>query len=221
MGQKVNPIGFRLPVTKDWRSRWFAGKQEFGDLLLEDLKIRDYIKNELRNAAVSRIDVERFANRVRVTVYTARPGLVIGRKGAEIDRLKGAVSDRLGSKEVFLDIKEVKQPEMNAQLVAENIGQQLERRISFRRAMKRSIQTAMEMGAEGVRVRCAGRLGGSELARVEQYKDGKVPLHTLRENIDYGFAEAQTLAGTIGVKVWICRKPDTEDEKNATDAKTR
>ncbi len=221
MGQKVNPIGFRLPVTKDWRSRWFARKQDFGNLLLEDLKIREYIKKELQHAAVSRIDVERFANRVRVTVHTARPGLVIGRKGAEIDRLKGAVSDKLGSKEVFLDIKEVKQPEMNAQLVAENIGQQLERRISFRRAMKRSIQTAMDMGADGIRVRCAGRLGGSELARVEQYKDGKVPLHTLREHIDYGFAEAKTLAGTIGVKVWICRKQDTEDEKNATNAKTR
>jgi small subunit ribosomal protein S3 len=219
VGQKVNPIGFRLPVTKDWRSRWFARKADFGNLLLEDLEIRDYVKSELQSAAVSRIDVERFANRLRVTVHTARPGLVIGRKGAEIDRLKGEISKRAGDREVFLDIKEVKNPELNAQLVAENIGQQLERRISFRRAMKRSIQTAMDMGADGIRVRCAGRLGGAELARTEQYKDGKVPLHTLRENIDYGFAEAQTLAGTIGIKVWICRPQQMEDNQNATDAK--
>ncbi|MCF7855411.1 MAG: 30S ribosomal protein S3 [Candidatus Pacebacteria bacterium] len=212
MGQKVNPIGFRLPVTKDWRSRWFAHKSDFGNMLLEDLRVRDFIKKELEHAAVSRIDVERFANRIRVTVYSARPGLVIGRKGAEIDRLKEAVSGQVGGKEVFLDIKEVKQPELNAQLVAENISQQLERRVSFRRAMKRSIQTAMDLGAEGIRVRCAGRLGGAELARTEQYKDGKVPLHTLRETIDFGFAEAQTLAGTIGVKVWICRKQETEGE---------
>lgn len=219
MGQKVNPIGFRLPVTKDWRSRWFARKADFGNLLLEDLDIRGFVKSELRSAAVSRIDVERFANRLRVTVHTARPGLVIGRKGAEIDRLKGEISKRAGDREVFLDIKEVKNPELNAQLVAENIGQQLERRISFRRAMKRSIQTAMDMGADGIRIRCAGRLGGAELARTEQYKDGKVPLHTLRENIDYGFAEAQTLAGTIGIKVWICRPQQMEDNQNATDAK--
>jgi small subunit ribosomal protein S3 len=219
VGQKVNPIGFRLPVTKDWRSRWFARKADFGNLLLEDLEIRDFVKTELQSAAVSRIDVERFANRLRVTVHTARPGLVIGRKGAEIDRLKGEISKRAGDREVFLDIKEVKNPELNAQLVAENIGQQLERRISFRRAMKRSIQTAMDMGADGIRVRCAGRLGGAELARTEQYKDGKVPLHTLRENIDYGFAEAQTLAGTIGIKVWICRPQQMEDDQNATDAK--
>ncbi len=221
MGQKVNPIGFRLPVTKDWRSRWFARKADFGNLLLEDLSIRDFVKKQLENAAVSRIDVERFANRVRVTVYSARPGLVIGRKGAEIDRLKGEISQLAHGREVFLDIKEVKSPELNAQLVSENIAQQLQRRVSFRRAMKRSIQTAMDLGAEGIRIRCAGRLGGAELARTEQYKDGKVPLHTLRENIDYGFAEARTLAGTIGVKVWICRSQDTEGEQNATDAKTR
>lgn len=211
MGQKVNPIGFRLPVTKDWRSRWFARKAEFGSQLNEDLRIRDFIKEDLKTAAVSRVDIERFANRLRVTVHTARPGVVIGRKGAESDRLKMAISKLAGGREIFLDIKEVKSPEMDAQLVAENIAQQLARRVSFRRAMKRAIQTAMELGAQGVKVRCAGRLGGAELARSEQYKDGKVPLHTLREDIDYGFAEGQTLAGTIGVKVWICKPQKTEE----------
>lgn len=211
MGQKVNPIGFRLPVTKDWRSRWFARKADFGSQLNEDLRIRDFVKKELESAAISRVDIERFANRIRVTVFTARPGVVIGRKGAESDRLKQAISQRASGKEIFLDIKEVKSPEMDAQLVAENIAQQLARRVSFRRAMKRAIQTAMDLGAQGVKVRCAGRLGGAELARSEMYKDGKIPLHTLRENIDYGFAEGQTLAGTIGVKVWICKPHKAEE----------
>lgn len=221
MGQKINPIGFRIPVTKDWRSRWFARKEEFGDLLLEDQKVRDYVKDQLQNAAVSRIDIERFARRLRITVFTARPGLVIGRKGSEIDRLKGEVSKLARGKEIFLDIKEIKTPELEAQLVAENVAQQLERRVSFRRAMKRTIQTTMDMGAEGVRIRCAGRLGGAELARTEQYMDGKVPLHTLREDIQFGLAEANTLAGKIGVKVWICRPQDMENKQNATNAKTR
>ncbi len=222
MGQKVNPIGFRLPVTKAWQSRWFANKQNFATLLAEDLKLRAFVKEQLQNAAVSKVNIERFANRVRVTVETARPGIVIGRKGSQVDELKAAVSKMCGGKEIFLDIKEIKQPELDAQLVAENVAQQLERRVSFRRAMKRSIQTAMDMGADGVKVRCAGRLGGAELARTEQYKDGKIPLHTLRENIDYGFAEAQTLAGKIGVKVWICKpQAKTEDNDNATNAKTR
>ncbi len=211
MGQKVNPIGFRLPVTKDWRSRWFARKADFGNQLLEDLRIREFVHRELKAAAISRVDIERFASRVRVTVFTARPGVVIGRKGAESDRLKMAISKQAGGKEIFLDIKEVKNPEMDAQLVSENIAQQLERRVSFRRAMKRSIQTAMDLGAQGVKVHCGGRLGGAELARSEQYKEGKVPLHTLREDIDYGFSEAQTLAGTIGVKVWICKPQKTEE----------
>lgn len=221
MGQKINPIGFRLPVTKDWRSRWFARKDQFGNLLMEDQKVRGYVKSQLQNAAVSRVDIERFASRLRVTVYTARPGLVIGRKGAEIDRLKGEVSALTGGKEVFLDIKEIRTPELEAQLVAENVAQQLQRRVSFRRAMKRAIQTSMDMGADGIRIRCAGRLGGSELARTEQYMDGKVPLHTLREDIQYGFVEANTLAGKIGVKVWICRPQDMETKQNATHAKTR
>lgn len=222
MGQKVNPIGFRLPVTKAWQSRWFARKQDFSTLLVEDLKLRDFVKEQLQNAAVSKVFIERFANRIRITVATARPGIVIGRKGSQVDDLKAAISKMCGGKEIFLDIKEIKQPEMDAQLVAENLSQQLTRRVGFRRAMKRAIQTAMDMGAQGVKVRCAGRLGGSELARTEQYKDGKIPLHTLREDIDYGFAEANTLAGKIGVKVWIC-KPDstTEEARNATDAKTR
>jgi len=221
VGQKINPIGFRIPVTKDWRSRWFARKDQFGDLLLEDQKVRGYVKEQLQNAAVSRIDIERFARRLRVTVYTARPGLVIGRKGSEIDRLKGELSKLARDREIFLDIKEIKTPELEAQLVAENVAQQLQRRVSFRRAMKRTIQTTMDMGAQGVRIRCAGRLGGAELARTEQYMDGKVPLHTLREDIQYGFCEAETLAGKIGVKVWICRPQDMENKQNATHAKTR
>ena len=220
MGQKVNPIGFRIPVTKDWQSRWFARKAEFGPLLQEDLRIRTLVKGRLRQAAVSKVTIERFANRLRVTVFSGRPGLVIGRKGAEIERLKGELTAFTGGKEIYLDIREVKTPELDAQLVAENIAQQLERRIGFRRAMKRSIQTAMDMGAEGIRVRCAGRLGGAELARTEQYKDGKVPLHTLRANVQYGFTEANTLAGIIGVKVWICKPEGSEDDKNATNAKT-
>ncbi len=220
MGQKVNPIGFRIPVTKDWQSRWFARKAEFGPLLQEDLRIRTMVKGRLRQAAVSKVTIERFANRLRVTVFSGRPGLVIGRKGAEIERLKGELIAFTGGKDIYLDIREVKTPELDAQLVAENIGQQLERRIGFRRAMKRSIQTAMDMGAEGIRVRCAGRLGGAELARTEQYKDGKVPLHTLRANVQYGFTEANTLAGIIGVKVWICKPEGSEDDKNATNAKT-
>ena len=219
MGQKVNPIGFRLPITKDWQSRWFARKADFGPMLQEDLRIRDFVKSQLRQAAVSKVVIERFANRVRVTVFSGRPGLVIGRKGAEIDRMKAEIAKRTGDKEIYLDIKEIKTPELDAQLVAENIAQQLERRVSFRRAMKRSLQTAMDMGALGIKVRCSGRLGGGELARTEQYKDGKTPLHTLRANIDYGFFEARTLAGTIGVKVWICKAEGSEGADDATDAK--
>ena len=221
MGQKVNPIGFRLPVTKDWQSRWFARKAEYGPLLQEDLKIRSYVKEQLKQAAVSKVMIERFANRVRVTVFSGRPGVVIGRKGAEIERLKGEIGKIAKGKEVYLDIREVRQPELDAQLVAESVAQQLERRVGFRRAMKRTIQTTMDLGAEGVKVRCSGRLGGAELARTEQYKDGKVPLHTLRANITYGFAEAHTTAGLLGVKVWICKSPETEGSLDATDAKAR
>jgi len=221
LGQKVNPIGFRIPVTKDWKSRWFARKADFGPMLREDLQIRDFVKAELRQAAISKVTIERFAKRVRVTVFSGRPGLVIGRKGSEIDRLKTAIADLTDGKEIYIDIREVRTPELDAQLVAESISQQLERRINFRRAMKRAIQTAMDLGAEGCRVRCSGRLNGAELARTEQYKDGKVPLHTLRANIDYGFSEARTTAGAIGVKVWICKPKDWEDNANASDAKAR
>ncbi|MEA2012163.1 MAG: 30S ribosomal protein S3 [Verrucomicrobiota bacterium] len=220
MGQKVNPRGFRIPLTKDWNSKWFAEKKDFGDLLHEDLRIKDYIKKKLQQAAISRINIERFANRVRITVHSARPGLVIGRKGSEIDSLKTEISALTKGKEIYIDIKEVKRPELDAQLVAENIAEQLLRRVSFRRAMKKTLQMTMDMGAEGIRIRCAGRLGGAELARVEQYRAGSVPLHTLRKNVEYGFAEANTLAGKIGIKVWICRDKEMEDSKNV-NAKTR
>jgi small subunit ribosomal protein S3 len=221
VGQKVNPIGFRIPITKAWQSRWFARKPEYGSLLHEDLKLRQYVKEQLAQAAVSKVTVERFANRVRVTVHSGRPGLVIGRKGTEIDRLKGELVKLTGGKEVYLEIKEVSQPETDAQLVAENVAQQLERRIGFKRAMKRSIQTALEQGALGMKIRCSGRLGGAELARTEEFHEGKVPLHTLRANLDYGFTEAHTVAGQIGVKVWICKPEVTEDDSHGHDAKAR
>ncbi len=203
MGQKVNPIGFRVSVTKDWLSKWYADKKDFAPLLLEDIKIRDVVKKRLISAAVAKIIIERYANRARVTIHTARPGLVIGRKGGEIDKLKEDLG-RMTGKEIYVDIVEIKHPEIDAQLVAENISLQLERRISFRRAMKKSVQTAMDFGALGIKVACGGRLGGSEIARREKYRVGKIPLHTLRADIDYGFAEAQTVYGKIGVKVWIC-----------------
>jgi small subunit ribosomal protein S3 len=204
MGQKVNPIGFRVGATKDWLSKWYAPKKDYAPLLLEDIKVRDFVKKKLESAAVPKIAIERYANRVRVTIHTARPGIVIGRKGAEIDKLKEELS-RMTGKEIYVDIVEVKQPELNAQLVAENIALQLERRISFRRAMKKSVQTAMDFGAQGIKVACGGRLGGAELARREKYRTGKIPLHTLRADIEYGFAEARTVYGKIGVKVWICK----------------
>jgi len=202
MGQKVNPVGLRVTVTKDWLSKWYADKKEFAPLLLEDIKVRELVKKRLETAAVPKIGIERYANRARITIHTARPGIVIGRKGAEIDKLKEDLA-KLTGKEIYVDIVEVKQPETDAQLVAENIALQLERRVSFRRAMKRSVQTAMQMGAQGIKVLCGGRLGGAELARREKYREGKIPLHTLRADIDYGFAEANTVYGKIGVKVWI------------------
>ena len=229
MGQKVNPIGLRTALTKNWESRWFAGKGLFGEWLHEDLKIRKFIKeeyvikgkNELaaNAAAIARIQIERYASRIRVTIFSARPGLLIGKKGEELDSLRQAISKLVGNKEVFTEIVEIRRAEVNAQLVAESIAQQLERRIGFRRAMKRAIQAAMEMGADGIKVNCAGRLGGAELAREEQYKEGRVPLHTLKANIDYGFTEAGTTAGKIGVKVWICHKEGMEDQDYAANAK--
>ncbi len=204
MGQKTNPIGFRVSVTKDWLSKWYADKKDYATLLLEDIKIREIVKKKLAAAAVPKIAIERYANRARITISTARPGIVIGRKGAEIDKLKEELAALTG-KEVYVDIVEVKTPETDAQLVAENIALQLERRISFRRAMKKAVQTAMDFGAQGIKVACGGRLGGAELARREKYRVGKIPLHTLRADIDYGFAEALTVYGKIGVKVWVCK----------------
>ncbi|HXG46315.1 MAG TPA: 30S ribosomal protein S3 [Methylomirabilota bacterium] len=211
MGQKTNPVGLRVAVNKDWRSKWYSDKKDFGKLLAEDRQIRDLLKKKLESASVPRILIERAATRCRITILTARPGVVIGRKGAEIDKLKEELS-RMTGKEIYVDILEIKQPETDAQLVAENVALQLERRVSFRRAMKKAIQTAMDFGAEGIKIRCAGRLGGAELARVETYHEGRVPLHTLRANIDYGFAEAHTVYGKLGVKTWIC-KGETKQEK--------
>jgi small subunit ribosomal protein S3 len=202
MGQKVNPIGFRVGVTKDWLSKWYADKRDYAPLLLQDVAIRKFLKKKLESAAVPKIGIERYANRARITIYTARPGIVIGRKGAEIDKLKEDLAKMTG-KEIYIDIVEIKTPELDAQLVAENVALQLERRISFRRAMKKAVQTTMEFGAQGIKVACGGRLGGAELARHEKYRMGKIPLHTLRADIDYGFAEALTVYGKIGVKVWI------------------
>jgi small subunit ribosomal protein S3 len=211
MGQKVNPIGLRVAVNKDWRSKWYAQKKDFGKLLAEDRMLRTILKKKLEMASVPKILIERAANRCRITILTARPGVVIGRKGAEIDKIKEDLSKMTG-KEIYVDIQEVKQPETDAQLVAESIALQLERRVSHRRAMKKTIQTAMDFGAEGIKIRCAGRLGGAEIARVEQYMEGRVPLHTLRANIDYGFAEAKTIYGKLGIKCWICKGEATSKE---------
>jgi len=204
MGQKTNPVGLRIAVNKEWLSKWYAEKRDFGRLLTEDERIREALKERLESASVPKVQIERAANRCRITIFTARPGVVIGRKGAEIDKLKEELS-RLTGKEIYVDIQEVKNPELDAQLVAENVALQLERRISFRRAMKKAVQTAMDFGAEGIKIRCAGRLGGAELARAESYHEGRVPLHTLRAKIDYGFAEANTVYGKLGIKCWICR----------------
>ncbi len=214
MGQKTNPIGLRLAVNKEWRSKWFAGKKEFPKLLAEDHQIRELLKKKLESASVPRVLIERAASRCSVTILTARPGVVIGRKGAEIDKLKEELS-KLTGKEIYVDIIEVKDPEIDAQLVAENVALQLERRVSFRRAMKKALQTAKDFGAQGIKLRCAGRLGGAELARVEQYHWGRVPLHTLRAEIDYGFAEAHTVYGKLGVKCWICRGDRRDEAKRA------
>ncbi len=212
VGQKVNPIGFRLGLTRDWQSKWYASKKEFGSLLIEDLSIRDYVKKKLYFSGVSRVKIERVTDRVRVTIATARPGLVIGRRGGEVDKLRDTILDMTG-REVYVDIEEIKRPELEAQLVAESIAQQLEKRASFKRVIKRSAQMAMDFGAVGVRVRIAGRLGGAELSRSESVRLGKVPLHTLRADVDYGFAEARTTYGAIGCKVWICRGERIEKEE--------
>lgn len=207
MGQKVNPISLRVSVNKDWRSRWYAGKKSYADFVQEDLRIRAMVFERLKDASVPEVLIERYANRVRVTVLTARPGAVIGRKGEDVDALRAELTSMTG-KEVYIEIQEVASPDTSAKLVAEGIALQMERRISYRRAMKRAVQLAMENGALGIRIRMGGRLGGAELAREAGYMEGKVPLHTLRADVDYGCVEARTMAGKIGVKVWICRKPD-------------
>ena len=201
MGQKVNPIGLRLGIIKTWESRWFGGKN-YADYIFEDYKLRKFIKQKLYHAGVSRIEIERSAKRIRLRIYTARPGIVIGKKGAEIAQLKKEV-EQLTVSEVLIDIQEVRKPEIDAQLVAENVANQLERRVAFRRAMKRAVQSSLRFGALGIKVICAGRLGGAEIARTEWYREGRVPLHTLRADIDYGTAEARTTYGLVGVKVMI------------------
>lgn len=208
MGQKVNPIGMRVTVNKNWRSKWYAEKGEFGKLLHEDLAIRDLLRQRYKDAAIADVIIERSMNRVRLKLYCARTGVLVGRRGQEQERLREELTNKF-KKEVYIDVVEVKNPDTNAQLVADNIALQLERRVSFRRAMKRAIQIARENGVLGVKVHLSGRLGGAELARREWYREGKVPLHTFRANVDYGFAEARTMAGAIGVKVWICH-PETE-----------
>ena len=202
MGQKVNPKGFRIGVIKDWDSKWFANKKDYIIFLHEDLKIRTFIKKKLYSAGVPLVEIERTANKLKVTIHTAKPGIVIGRGGTEVESLRKAL-EKLTGRQVNLNIAEVKKPELNAQLVAENICSQLEKRIAFRRAMKQGVTKTLRMGAEGIKISCGGRLAGAEIARTEWYSEGKVPLHTLRADIDYGFAEANTTYGKIGVKVWI------------------
>ncbi|MGB0183852.1 MAG: 30S ribosomal protein S3 [Opitutales bacterium] len=210
MGQKTHPTGFRLAVTRDWDSRWYASKKDFPGYLKEDHTIRTFLEKKLRYASVPRIFIERASGRIRVKIHTARPGVVIGRKGQELDKLKAQLNKKVG-KDIMLDIQEVKRPDLSAQLVAENVALQLERRIAFRRAMKRAVQTTMAMGAEGIRIQCSGRLGGADIARTEQQREGKVPLQTLRAKIDYGFSEASTVYGIIGIKCWICLPEDDSE----------
>ncbi len=207
MGQKVNPKGFRLAVRRDWESRWFANKGDYATAVNEDYRIREFLHGKLKNASVPRIFIERAGQRIRVKIFTARPGMVIGQKGALLDQLKADLAKFIG-KEVLVDIQEIKKPDLDALLVAESIALQLERRISFRRAVKKAITTCMASGADGIKVQVSGRLGGAEIARCEWQRKGRIPLHTLRENIDYGFTEANTVYGKIGVKCWLCLKSD-------------
>ena len=214
MGQKINPIGLRLGINRTWDSRWFAGKSEYGNLLQEDLKIRKMLEKELKQAAVSKIVIERPHRKCRVSIHTARPGIVIGKKGADIEKIRDMVRKHTNS-DVHINIVEVRKPEIDANLVAQGIAQQLERRVAFRRAMKRAVQTAVRMGAEGIRCNVAGRLGGADIARTEWYREGRVPLHTMRADIDYGTAEAATTYGVIGIKVWIFKGEILEHDPTA------
>jgi len=211
LGQKVNPLGFRLGVIKSWDSRWFAGK-DYAAFIEDDYRIREFLKKKLYHAGISKIEIERWAKRIRLRIYAARPGIVIGKKGAEIELLKKEL-EKMVPQEVVIDIQEVRKPEVDAQLVAENVALQIVRRVAFRRAMKRGVSSAMRFGAQGIKVCCSGRLGGAEMARTEWYKEGRIPLHTLRADIDYGFSEARTTYGIIGVKVWIFHGEILEREK--------
>ncbi|MBP1709103.1 MAG: ribosomal protein [Deltaproteobacteria bacterium] len=211
MGQKVHPVGFRLGINKTWVSRWFAEK-DYSKLLQEDIDIRKFLKKKLYHAGVAKIEIERVGAKIIISIHTARPGIIIGRKGAEIDNLKNEVQ-KLTHQEVFINIIEVRKPEIDAQLVGENIASQLERRVSFRRAMKRSVTSSLKFGGQGIRISCSGRLGGAEMARTEWYREGKVPLHTIRANIDFGFAEAKTTYGLIGIKVWIYKGEVSQDSE--------
>jgi small subunit ribosomal protein S3 len=217
LGQKVNPVGLRLGIVKTWESRWYADRRKYADYIFEDHKIRRFLKRKLQHAGISRIEIERSSNRVRLRIFTARPGIVIGKKGSEIAALKKEI-EKLIPGDVLIDIQEVRKPEVDAQLVAENIASQIERRVAFRRAMKRGIQSAMRFGAQGIKVICSGRLGGAEMARCEQYREGRVPLHTLRADIDYGFTEARTTYGTVGVKVFIFKGEVLSQEPMAASA---
>jgi len=226
MGQKVNPIGLRLGVNRTWDSRWYANKKEYGKLLQEDIKIRNHLMDKLKQAGVSRILIERPHKKCRITIHSARPGVVIGKKGADIDKLKAELA-KFTDSEIHLNIVEIRKPEIDAKLVADNIAQQLERRVAFRRAMKRAVQSAMRLGAQGIRINCTGRLGGAEIARIEWYREGRVPLHTLRADIDYGVATAKTTYGTCGVKVWVFKgeimdhDPMAQDKRMAEAAESR
>jgi small subunit ribosomal protein S3 len=220
VGQKVHPKGFRLGVLENWESRWFA-EREYTALLHDDIRIRTFIKQRLQHAGIAKVEIERAANKAKINIYTARPGIVIGKKGTEIEKLKAELA-RMTDREVYLNIHEVRRPDLDAQLVAENVALQLERRVAFRRAMKESVARAIRMGAQGVKVRCSGRLAGAEIARTEWYREGRVPLHTLRADISYGTAEAKTTYGVIGVKVWIFRGEvltrEEEQQKTALGA---
>jgi small subunit ribosomal protein S3 len=216
VGQKVNPVGLRIGIIRDWESKWYADK-DFGTLLIEDVKIREFLKKKLKEAAVSKVEIERAANRVNVTIHTAKPGIVIGKGGAEVEVLRGQLAKISNGKKVHINISEIKNPELDAILVAESIAQQLERRVSFRRAMKQAMQRTQRAGAKGIKTSVSGRLGGAEIARQEGYSEGTVPLHTLRADIDYGTAEAHTTYGRIGVKVWIYRGEVLPTKKRAAE----
>lgn len=215
MGQKVNPIGMRLGIVRTWGSRWYAGK-EYPKYVLEDYKLRTFLKKKLYHAGVSKIDIERSSRRIKLRIYAARPGIIIGKKGSEIEALKKEL-EKMVAHEVLVDIQEVRKPEVDAQLVAENVANQLVRRVAFRRAMKRAVSSAMRFGAQGIKIICSGRLGGAEMARVEWYKEGRIPLHTLRADIDYGFTNANTTYGTIGVKVYIFKGEILSDDQMAKE----